>query len=79
VPRITADAGAGILQWFELQTGRSEPDRRAEAEQSLTVGRDEVRHLAPFPDVAMQPQAAIHRVNHPGAAGPKFSIFRACQ
>jgi hypothetical protein len=36
-----------------------------------------VRHLAPFPDVAVQPQAAVHRVNHPGATGAKFSILRA--
>jgi hypothetical protein len=79
MPRVAADARAGILQRFELETGLTEADRRAESEQSLAIGRDEVRHLAPFPDVAVQPQAAIHRVNHPGAAGSKFSIFRTCQ
>jgi hypothetical protein len=74
VPRIAAHARAGIFQRFELQAGLTEPDRHAESEQSLTIGRDEVRHLAPFPDVAVQPQTAIHRVNHPVAAGAKFSI-----
>jgi hypothetical protein len=76
VPRVATYARSRILQRLELETGRPEPDRRAESEQSLTIGRHEVRHLAPFPDVAMQPQTAIHRVNHPGAARPKFLVFR---
>jgi hypothetical protein len=77
VPRIAANACPRIFQWLELEAGLPEPDCRAKSEQSLTIGRHEVRHLAPFPDVAVQPQAAIHCVNHPGAAGPKLSIFRA--
>jgi len=76
VPRIATDARSRILQWLELEAGLPEPDGRAEAEQSLTVGGHEVRHLAPFPDVAVQPQTAIHRVNHPCAARPKFSVIR---
>jgi hypothetical protein len=62
-----------------LETGLAEADRRAESEQSLTIGGHEVRHLAPFPDMAVQPQTAIHRVNHPSAARPKFSVFRTCR
>ena len=77
VPRIAANACPRIFQWLELEAGLPEPDCRAKSEQSLTIGRHEVRHLAPFPDVAVQPQAAIHCVNHPGAAGPKLSILRA--
>jgi len=79
MPRITADARARVLQRFELETALPEPERLAESEQPLTISGDEVRHLAPFPDVAVQPQAAVHRVNHPGTAGPKLSIFRTCQ
>jgi len=78
MPRIAPNARAGIFQRFELETGFPESDRRAESKQSLTIGRDEVRHLAPFPDVAAQPQTAIHRVNHPGSAGPKLSILWTC-
>ena len=55
VPRIAAYARAGILQRLELETGLSEPDRRTESKQPLTIGRDEMRHLAPLPDVAVQP------------------------
>jgi hypothetical protein len=55
MPRIAADPRAGILQRLELETALPEPDRLAESEQSLSIGRDEVRHLAPFPDVAVQP------------------------
>jgi len=76
VPRIAANACPRIFQWLELEAGLPEPDCRAKSEQSLTIGRHEVRHLAPFPDVAVQPQTAIHRVNHPSAARPKFSVFR---
>jgi hypothetical protein len=79
VPRIPTYARSRILQRLELETGLPEPDRRAESEQSLTIGRHEVRHLAPFPDMAVQPQPAIHRVNHPSAARPKFSVFRTCR
>src|SRR5437762_675352 len=76
MPRIAADARSGVLQRFELKATFPESDRRTEPEQSLSIGRDEVRHLAPFPDVTVQPQTAIHRVNHPGATRPKFSILR---
>jgi hypothetical protein len=79
VPRIPAYARSRILQRLELETGLPEPDCRAESEQSLTIGRHEVCHLAPFPDMAVQPQTAIHRVNHPGAARPKFSVIRTCR
>jgi hypothetical protein len=79
VPRISTDARARIFQRFELEAGLTEPDGRTKSEQPLTIGRDEVRHLAPFPDMAVQPQTAIHRVNHPGTAGSKLSIFRTCQ
>jgi len=78
VPRIPPDARARIFQRFELEAGLTEPDGRAKSEQPLTIGRDEVRHLTPFPDMAVQPQTAIHRVNHPGTAGSKLSIFRTC-
>src|SRR5690242_6424824 len=53
VPRIASDARPRILQWLELEAGLPEPDGRAKSEQSLTIGRHEVRHLAPFPDVAV--------------------------
>ncbi len=79
MPRIAADARSRILQRLELETGLPEPDRRAESKQSLTIGRHEVRHLAPFPDVAVQPQTAIHCVNHPSAARPKLPVFRTCR
>ena len=79
MPRVAANARTWILQRFELKPGFAESDRRAKAKQSLPIGRDEVRHLAPFPDVAVQPQTAIHRVNHPRAAGPKFPILRTCE
>ena len=52
------------------------PDRRAVAQQALTVGRHEVRHRPPLPDVAVQPEAAVHRVDHPLAARAKLSIRR---
>jgi len=55
VPRVAADTRPRILQWLELEAGLPKPDCRAKSEQPLTIGRHEVRHLAPFPDVAVQP------------------------
>jgi hypothetical protein len=53
MPGLATHASAWILQWLELETGLVEPDRRTESEQALTIGGHEMRHLAPFPDVAV--------------------------
>jgi len=34
-------------------------------EKSLTIGRDKMRQSPALPDVTMQPETSVHRVDHP--------------
>ena len=76
MPSIPAFAGSRILQRLELKTMGRDAHFGAVVEQPLFVGRDEMRHAPAFPHVAVQPETAIHRVNHAVAAPFKFSKRR---
>jgi hypothetical protein len=41
-------------------------------EESRSIGGHEVRHWAPHPDVPVQPESAVHCVNHAVAAQGKL-------
>jgi hypothetical protein len=58
-------AGARVLERLVLEAVLAESDGGAVGEQRGAVGGDEVRHRRPAPDVAVQPEAAVHRVRHP--------------
>jgi hypothetical protein len=77
VPRITTQPRARILEGLELKAGLTHAYCRAKSQQALAIGRDQVGHLPPFPDMAVKPQSAVHGVNHPVAARSKFTIWRA--
>lgn len=47
-----------------LQTLGGNPDARAPRQQSVAVGRYEMRHRATQPDVTVQPEPTVHRENH---------------
>ena len=68
VPRVALLVGARILQRFELEPFRRKANPGAVGQQTLTIGRNQVRHWAAEPDVPVEPQAAFHRVDHPIAA-----------
>jgi len=76
MPGFSAQTRARILQRLVLESTWLETDTRAVLEQPLSVGRHEVRHGAALPHVSMQPQTAIHGVNHPVAARREFAIGR---
>jgi hypothetical protein len=65
VPGIAPKPRARVLERLELQSGRRDPYRFAIAQQTLSVGRYQVRHRSALPDVSMQPEAAVHGVDHP--------------
>ena len=67
VPRVAANAVAGISQWLVLQAVRVEPDAETVRNEEVAIARDEVRHGAAPPDVAVQPETSGHRVHHPVA------------
>ena len=65
MPCLAVRAGSGILERLVLQASFGQADAASVCEESLAIGGDEMRHRTPFPDVAVQPQAAIHRMQHP--------------
>lgn len=73
MPRVAPDAGARILQRLVLESGRIEADRVAVRQEEGAIGRDEVGERAAQPDVAVQPEAAVDREDHPVAAAGEFS------
>ncbi len=64
MPRITAYSRARILQWLELESRGWNADRRAVPQKAFAVGRYQMGHRLSLPDVPMQPETAIHGVNH---------------
>ena len=67
VPCRASLAGPGILQRLVLQPVRCETNGRAVLEEQQAIGADEMRHGCAQPDVAVQPQSAVHGVDHPVA------------
>ena len=76
MPRIASKTGSWVLQRLELKPVWGKPDLATIGEQSNTVRRDEMRHRVAFPDMAVQPQPAIHRENHPVSATFEFAVYR---
>ena len=74
MPGVAPDSGAGILQGLELESVVGQTDGAAIGEQQLAIGRHQVRHPSSLPQVAMQPEAAIHGVDHPIAK--LFELFK---
>src|SRR5687768_4317649 len=64
MPGVVPLAGARVLQGFPLQALLRQPDPAAVREQAFAIRGHQVRHGATKPDVAMEPEAAVHRVDH---------------
>lgn len=67
MPRIAANAVAGILEWVILQPVEWEPGARRPVDQTVAVRRYQVREALAEPGVSMEPEATTHRVDHPFA------------
>jgi hypothetical protein len=74
MPRVTSHAGTWILEWFVLEAGHWKSHGASIFDQTLSIGGDEVCHWATPPEMAMEPQAATHRVNHPLTSQRKLTI-----
>lgn len=77
VPRVATFSSARIAQRLELQPCLGQAGFGTICQQSGAISRHEVRHRAPFPDVAMQPEATLHGMDHPVAARGKLAIRSA--
>jgi hypothetical protein len=74
MPRVASHAATWILERFVLQAGTWKTHRASIGDQALAIGGDEVRHWVTLPEMAMEPQAAIHRVNHPLTSQRELTI-----
>ena len=74
MPCIAPHRRARILQWLELKTRRGQADQGTVLEQPLPIGGHEVGHFPTHPYVPVQPEPAIHRVDHPVATSSKLTI-----
>ncbi len=74
MPRITSNTTARVLERLVLEAGNWKAYGAAIFDQTLAIGGHEVGHCSALPDVAMEPQAAVHRVNHPLAPKRELTI-----
>lgn len=72
MPGLATSAGARILERFVLQSLVRQSVATPVREQALAISGNEVRHGAPEPDVPMEPESTVHRVNHPVATTREF-------
>jgi hypothetical protein len=74
VPRIAPFTGARITEWFVLQAFDGQAGRAPIGDQLFAIRRDEVRHGVAAVQMAMQPESAIHCVDHPVATACEFAV-----
>jgi hypothetical protein len=65
MPCLPPDPRARVFEGLELEAIGGEADAAAVVEEAGPIGRDEMRHGVSLPHVAMQPETAVHRVDHP--------------
>src|SRR4029079_11075533 len=64
VPGIATDARARVLERLELQPVGRDSDQTPVSEKTLSVSRYEMSERASLPHMAVQPETALHRVDH---------------
>src|SRR6185437_4181820 len=64
VPGVAPHTGARVLERFVLEVFRRESCPTTVGQEFLAIGGHQVGHAAPLPDMAVQPEAAVHRVQH---------------
>ena len=73
MPGIASNPGARIFERLVLKSLGGNSDEASVGEESLSVGRDEMREGPPLPCVAMEPKATVHGVDHSLAAEAEFA------
>ena len=74
MPRVAACTRTRILQRLELESPCCDANASTIGEESHSVRGDEMGHWPTLPDVTVQPEATIHRVNHPLPAALELAI-----
>jgi len=68
MPGIATHPGTRILERLELKSFGRNSDAASVGEEALSVSRNEMRERPTLPHVPMEPEAAIHGVDHSVAA-----------
>ena len=74
MPCIASDACSRILERLELQAGDGQTNNAAIFDQAFAIARDEVCHGTTLPNMAMEPEPSIHRVDHSLASKSELTI-----
>jgi hypothetical protein len=72
MPCLVALSGAGILERMVLEPLGRQSYAITPRKEPLAVGRDQVRHRPTEPHVSMQPETAVHGVDHSVATTGKL-------
>jgi hypothetical protein len=73
MPGVATNAGTRILEGLELEALGGNSGSASVGEEALSVGRDEMRQEPSLPDVPMEPEAALHGVDHSVATGVELA------
>ena len=76
MPCLATHGRSGILEWLVLKAGHGKSDGEAVLDQPHSIGGYEMGHGAALPYVPVQPEPAIHRVDHPLFAKLELAIRR---
>ena len=77
MPGVATDAGAWVLERLVLQAPHGETDGASVLEEPLAIRGNEMRHALATPDMPVQPEPSVHRVNHPVSAPLELEVRRA--
>ena len=75
MPGVASFASPWVFEGFVLEALRRETGEGSVLEEPGLVGGYEVRHVSSLPPMAMQPQAALHGVDHPFATRDEFAVW----
>lgn len=76
MPRRAPLSGPRILERLVLETPRRKARPRAVGEQLLPIRADEMRQQLSLPAMPVQPQSAVHGVDHPVAPTGELAVRR---
>jgi hypothetical protein len=73
VPCVATQAGTRILERLELQARGWNADCSTILEQPFSIGGNQVGHRTTLPDMSMEPESAVHGVDH--SLAPRAELF----
>ena len=76
MPRVSTDTGARVLQRLELEPLGGHSDAAPVGKKTFTVRRYQMGERPSLPHMSMEPEAAIHGVDHSFASRVELAKWR---